>query len=100
MVVAFCAGLIHVRTLFELQPSPPGHLYYFRLVTQVLDEPVRRMISWVPTPSALKSTRSARHTCFCEALRFLVLALSGRRSGPVILMEIPARMRQTRTRAD
>jgi hypothetical protein len=32
--------------------------------THVLDVSVRRMISLVPTPSALKSTISARQTCF------------------------------------
>ena len=39
--------------------------------TQVFDLPVRRMISFVPTPSALKRTISARQTCFCGALRSL-----------------------------
>lgn len=32
--------------------------------THVLDVSVRRMISLVPTPAALKSTISARQTCF------------------------------------
>ena len=68
--------------------------------TQVFDVPVRRMISLVPTPSALRSTMSARQTCFCEALRSLVIASSRWRSGRVILMEIPVRMRKTRTRAE
>lgn len=35
---------------------------------QVFDVPLRRMISLVPTPSALRSTMSARQACFCEAL--------------------------------
>jgi hypothetical protein len=30
---------------------------------------VRRMISFVPTPSAVNSTISARQTCFCGVLR-------------------------------
>ena len=68
--------------------------------TQVLEVPVRRMISLVPTPAALRSTMAARQACFCEALRSLVIASSRRRSGRVILVEIPVRMRQTRTRAD
>ena len=57
------------------------------------------MISLVPTPSALRSTMFARQTCFCEALRSLAIASSRWRFGRVILMEIPVRMRKTRTRA-
>ena len=38
--------------------------------TQVFDLPVRRMISLVPTPSALERMIAARQACFCEALRF------------------------------
>jgi len=37
---------------------------------------------------------------FSDAWRSLVIASSRRRSGRVILVEIPVRMRQTRTRAD
>jgi hypothetical protein len=43
---------------------------------------------------------AARQACFCEALRSLVIASSRRRSGRVILVEIPVRVCQTRTRAD
>jgi hypothetical protein len=68
--------------------------------TQVFDVPVWRMISLVPTPSALRITMFARPTCFCEALQSLVIASSRWRSGRVILMEIPVRMREIRTRAD
>ena len=68
--------------------------------TQVFDVPVWRMISLVPTPSALRSTMFARQTCFCAVLRSLVIASSRWRSGRVILMVIPVRMRKTRTRAD
>ena len=42
--------------------------------TQVFDLPVRRMISLVPTPSALERMIAARQACFCEALRSLVIA--------------------------
>ncbi len=42
--------------------------------TQVFDLPVRRMISFVPIPSALSRTISARHACFCAALRSLTRA--------------------------
>ena len=66
--------------------------------TQVFDFPVRRMISWVPTPFALNRTISARQTCLCGALRSRASAARRRRSLGLRLMEIPVRMRQTRTR--
>src|SRR6476620_4571769 len=65
--------------------------------TQVFDLPVRRMISLVPTPSALERMIAARQACFCEALRSLVIASSRLRTDRVIVMEIPVRMHQTRT---
>lgn len=65
--------------------------------TQVFDLPVRRMISLVPTPSALERMIAARQACFCEALRSLVIASSRPRTDRVIVMEIPVRMHQTRT---
>jgi hypothetical protein len=34
-----------------------------------LDFPVRLMTAFVPTPSAVNSTISARQTCFCGVLR-------------------------------
>src|SRR5208283_110908 len=64
--------------------------------TQVFDLPVRRMISLVPTPSALNRTISARQTCLCGALRSRASAFSRRRSAGLRVMEIPVRMRQTR----
>jgi len=66
--------------------------------TQVFDLPVRRMISLVPTPSALNRTISARQTCLCGALRSRASAFSRRRSAGLRAMEIPVRMRQTRIR--
>jgi len=65
--------------------------------TQVFDLPVRRMISLVPTPSALERMIAARQACFCEALRSLVIASSRPRTDRVIVIEIPVRMHQTRT---
>src|SRR5450759_1077942 len=64
--------------------------------TQVFDLPVRRMISLVPTPSALNRTISARQTCLCGALRSRASAFKRRRSAGLRVMEIPVRMRQTR----
>src|ERR1700674_1132938 len=64
--------------------------------TQVFDLPVRRMISLVPTPSALNRTISARQTCLCGVLRSRASAFRRRRSEGLRVMEIPVRMRQTR----
>src|SRR6478736_3801347 len=64
--------------------------------TQVFDLPVRRMISLVPTPSALNRTISARQTCLCGLLRSRASAFRRRRSAGLRVMEIPVRMRQTR----
>jgi hypothetical protein len=72
------------------EPLPPAP-------ETVLDLPVCRMIALVPTPSALSSTIAARQTCFCGALRSLVMASSRARSERVTEMEIPVRMRQART---
>ncbi len=64
--------------------------------TQVFDVPVRRMISFVPTPSAVKSTIWPRHTCFCGALRSLIKAKSRSRSFAETVNDIPVRIHQTR----
>src|ERR1700749_127974 len=64
--------------------------------TQVFDLTVRRMISLVPTPSALNRTISARQTCLCGLLRSRASAFRRRRSAGLRVMEIPVRMRQTR----
>jgi hypothetical protein len=55
--------------------------------TRVFDLPVRRMISLVPTPSALERMIAARQACFCEALRSLVIASSRPLTDRVIVME-------------
>ena len=44
--------------------------------TVILLVSVRRMISLVPTPSAVRSTIRARQTCFCELFRSLIIASS------------------------
>src|ERR1019366_4588891 len=64
--------------------------------TQVFDLPVRRMISLVPIPSALKRTISARQTCLCGALRSPASTFRRRRSAGLRVVEIPVRMHQTR----
>lgn len=66
--------------------------------TQVFDLPVCRMMSTVPTPSALNRMISARQTCFCRALRSLTSAVNRWRSVGETMKEIPVRIHQTRTR--
>jgi hypothetical protein len=63
----------------------------------ILDFPVRLMIAFVPTPSAVNSTISARQTCFCSALRSCTTALSRRISADETERNLPARIAQTRT---
>ena len=65
--------------------------------THVFDLPAWRMISMVPSPAAVSSTIRARQTCFCAALRSLVRACRRRRSADETVIEIPLRMRKTRT---
>ena len=58
------------RVLSRRSPSKPSSMKRScHRQTQVFDLAVRRMISFVPSPSAVSKTISARQTCFCEALR-------------------------------
>ena len=58
------------RVLSRSRPTNPSSMKRScQRQTQVFDLSVRRIISLVPTPSAVKSTISARQTCFCGALR-------------------------------
>jgi hypothetical protein len=79
-------------------PNPSSAKRSCHRQTQVFDLPVRRMISFVPSPSALNRTIQARQTCFCGAFRSAAIAASRRRSDRETVMEIPVRMPQTRTR--
>ena len=90
-------GMRDGRVLSRRRPSMPSSMNRScQRQTQVFDVPVRRMISCVPTPSALKRMIAARHTCFCAALRSLTTPSRRRRSEEPTVMEIPVRMRQTR----
>jgi hypothetical protein len=92
-------GMREGRVLSRSKPSKPSSMKRScQRQMLVFALPVRRMISFVPSPSAVKSTISARHTCFWGALRSLASAFKRRRSGRVTVMEIPVRMRQTRMR--
>ena len=91
-------GMREGRVLSCRRPSMPSFMNRScQRQTQVFDLPVRRMISLVPTPSALERMIAARQACFCEALRSLVIASSRPRTDRVIVIEIPVRMRQPRT---
>ena len=67
--------------------------------TAVLATPAWRMISPVPTPSAVSSTIRARQTCFCGLLRSSTIASNQAWSEAPTLTTMPARMAQTRTPA-
>jgi len=60
--------------------------------TVVLLTPTVRMISAVPTPSALNSTIRARQTCFRGLFRSAKIAPSRRRSAGLASMEMPVRI--------
>jgi len=98
----FPSGLIREgRVLSRSRQSKPSLMdRSCQRQTQVLDLPLRRMISFVPTPSALNRTISARQTCFCEALRFLMTAWTRRRSAGEPEMDFPVRIAQTRMRRE
>jgi hypothetical protein len=86
------------RVLSRSRPTTPSCMNRScQRQTQVLDLRVRRMISLVPRPSAESSTISARQTCFCGALRSFKITFSRLRSEGFNVMDIPVRMRQTRT---
>src|SRR5882672_1468584 len=86
------------RVLSRSKPTTPSCMNRScQRQTQVLDLRVRRIISLVPRPSAESSTISARHTCFCGALRSFKITFSRLRSEGFNVMDIPVRMRQTRT---
>ena len=57
------------------------------------------MIPFVPTPSAVNSTISARQTCFCGALRSCTTALSRRISADETERDFPARIAHSACRA-
>ncbi|ESW76196.1 hypothetical protein X772_32360 [Mesorhizobium sp. LSJC280B00] len=92
-------GMRNGRVLSRSSPSQPSAAKRScQRHTQVFDLPVRRMISTVPTPSADRSTISARQTCFCGALRSLISAVRRERSVGETVNDITVRMRQIRMR--
>src|SRR5258705_7872966 len=92
-------GMREGRVLSRSSPAKPASAKRScQRQTQVLDLAVRRMISAVPTPSALSSTISARQTCFCGLLRSLISAVKRARSIGETVKDTPVRMPQTRMR--
>src|SRR6476659_3398788 len=80
-------GMREGRVLSCRRPAMPSFMNRScQRQTQVFDLPVRRMISLVPTPSALERMIAARQACFCEALRSLVIASSRPRTDRVLLV--------------
>jgi len=93
-------GMRDGRVLSRRRPSTPSSMNRScQRQTQVFDLPVRRMISCVPTLSALNRMIAARHTCFWAALRSRTAPSRRRRSPGLSVKDIPVRMRQTRTGA-
>ena len=87
------------RVLSRSRPSKPSAMKRScQRQTQVFDVPVWRMISLVPTPSAVKKDNLARQTCFCGAVAVPWPRFKRRRTAGDTVIEIPVRMPQTRTR--
>ena len=62
-------GMREGRVLSCRRPAMPSFMNRScQRQTQVFDLPVRRMISLVPTPSALERMIAARQACFCEGV--------------------------------
>ena len=80
VVASALSGLIREgRVLSRSRPSEPVLQKAFLPAPNAgLGLALRRMISFVPTPSALNSTISARQTCFYGALRSCTTALNRR----------------------
>ena len=93
-------GIREGRVLSRSRPLTPSRMNRScQRQTQVFDFPVRRMISFVPTPFALKSTIAVRQACFCGELPSLITVSRRSWVDVVTVMDIPASMRQTRTSA-
>src|SRR5689334_9340781 len=90
-------GIRGGRVLSRNSPSTPSCMKRScQRQTAVLATPAWRMISAVPTPSALSSTIFARQTCFCGLLRSVLIASSRSRSLAMSSKLIPVRMRSIR----
>src|SRR5436190_15379468 len=58
------------------------------------------MTAVVPSPSAVRTTIRARHTCFCGLLRSRMIDCKRTRSAGVTVMEIPLRITDNRTKSN
>src|SRR5712692_8291284 len=94
-------GMRERRVLSRRSPSTPACMNRScQRHTQVLLLPVRRMISTVPSPSAVSSTIRARHTCFCGLFRSATIVSKRARSAALTSTTISLRIPQTRTRRE
>jgi transposase len=90
-------GIREGRVLSRKRPSTPSSMNRCcQRQTQVLEVPVRRMISLVPTSSALRSKMAARQACFCEALR----SLDGAMDGPTFIAYVEQVLTPTLKKGD
>src|SRR6516165_3451552 len=85
-------GMREGRVLSRSRPAIPARMNRScQRHTVTLLVPVRRMISLVPTPSAVSSTIRARHTCFCGLFRSLTSASSCHLSAALTPTVMPLR---------
>jgi len=81
------------RVLSRRRPSTPSAMNRScQRQTQGLDLPVRRMISTVPTPSAVAKMIPARQTCFCGLFRSATTASNRVRSAALTSTVMPLRI--------
>ncbi len=76
-VSADSGGLRPGRVLSRSNPSTPSSMKRScHRQTHGFDLPVRRIMAFVPSPSAVASTMSARHTALLELLRSVLISIS------------------------
>jgi hypothetical protein len=91
--LAGSGGMRERRVLSRSRPSTPARMNrYCQRHTVTLLVPAWRMISLVPTPSAVSKTICARHTCFCGLFRWATIASNRARSVADTSTAIPSRM--------
>jgi hypothetical protein len=91
--LAGSGGMREGRVLSCSRPSIPACMNRSRQRhTVTLLVPAWRMISLVPTPSAVSSTIRARQTCFCRLFRSATIACKRARSAAFTSTVIPSRM--------
>ena len=93
--IAACGsgGIRAGRVLSRSRPGTPSRMNRFcQRQTLGFDLPVRRMISPVPSPSAVAKMIPARQTCFCGLFRSATTASRRARSAALTSTLIPSRI--------